>query len=108
MSAPRGYHDIGGLPGGPIDPSHGGEQPWEKLSVALSNVLGLQGRGLISVHEVRRAREELGADLYDRLGYFEKGAQVTANLLVEKGILTREEIEERMRRIRARREGGAR
>lgn len=107
MSKHRGYHDIGGLAGsGPVDPSHRSEEPWEKLTVAIGNAIGLQGRNLVSVHEVRRRREELGEALYNRLGYFEKGAHVTADLLVEKGILTREEIEQRMREIRGRRERG--
>lgn len=104
MSAERGYHDIGGLPGGPIDPSHKEEERWHKELVALTNVLGNRGRKIASVHEGRRAREEMGEELYNRLEYFERSAQVTANLLVEKGILTREEIEQRISEIRARRD----
>lgn len=100
MSEKRGYHDVGGLPAGPVDPSHHEERPWQKLMVALSNVLGTRGRGLVSVHEGRRAREELGADVYNRLEYFERSAQVTANLLVEKGLLTHEEIENRIAELR--------
>ena len=100
MSDKRGYHDIGGQPAGPVDPSHHEELPWQKLMVALSNVLGTRGRGLVSVHEGRRAREELGADVYNRLAYFERSAQVTANLLVEKGLLTHEEIDARIAELR--------
>lgn len=104
MSAKRGYHDIGGLHGGPIDPSHREEERWHKQLVALSNVLGNQGRKVASVHEARRAREEMGEEIYNKLKYFERSAQVTANLLVEKGILTREEIEQRISEIRDRKD----
>lgn len=106
MSKHRGYHDVGGQPAGPVDPSHEEELPWHMLSVALSNAIGSQGRGLVSVHEGRRAREELGEEVYNRLGYFERAIQVTANMLVEKGILTREEIERRIAELRTKPTGG--
>ena len=102
MSGKPGYHDIGGQPAGAIDPSHRDELPWHKLSVAISNVIGAQGHGIAIVHETRRAREEMGEEVYSRLGYFERATQVTANLLVEKEILTHEEIARRIEAIRAR------
>ena len=55
---------------------------WEKLLVALSALLSR--RRLRTVHEARRAIEELGDD-YNRLAYFERAAQALANLLYEKG-----------------------
>src|SRR5262245_48681026 len=79
-----GINDIGGLPGGPIDPRHDEEADWEKLIVALGSVLFR--RRLCSVHETRRAIEQLGDD-YNRLAYFERTARATVNLLYEKGIL---------------------
>jgi nitrile hydratase subunit beta len=92
-----GVNDIGGLPGGPIDRSHHEEATWEKLTVALGTVLS-QHR-IRTVHESRRATEELGDD-YNRLAYFERAAQATANLLYEKGVLSRDEVAARMDDIR--------
>lgn len=89
--------DIGGLPGGPIDRRGHEEAGWEKLIVALNAALGR--RWLRTVHESRRAMEELGDD-YNRLAYFERIARATANLLHEKGILSREEVAARMDAIR--------
>jgi hypothetical protein len=43
--------------------------------------------------------EELG-DRYNRLAYFERTAQATANLLYETGALTRDEVAARMDTIR--------
>ncbi len=94
-----GINDIGGLPGGPIDQRPREEAGWEKLIVALGSVLSR--RRLCSVHETRRAIEELGDD-YNRLAYFERTAQATANLLCEKGILNRAEVIARMDTIRRR------
>lgn len=92
-----GVNDIGGLPGGPIDRRHHDAAGWEKLVVALGAVLSRQR--LRTVHESRRATEELGDD-YNRLAYFERAAQATANLLYEKGLLNRDEVAARMDLIR--------
>jgi hypothetical protein len=93
-------NDIGGLPGGPIDPSAGETLPWENLIVALGTVLRL--KGLTRIDEARRSGEDLGDD-YHRLGYFQRMAQGGANLLCEKGILTRAELEARIAAIKERR-----
>ena len=92
-------NDIGGLPGGPIDRRHHEAAAWEKLLVALNGVLSR--KRLRTVHESRRATEELGDD-YNRLAYFERSAQALTNLMHEKGILSRQEVAARMDAIRRR------
>lgn len=92
-----GVNDIGGLPGGPIDRRHHEPADWEKLVVALSAVLSQ--RRLRTVHESRRAIEELGDD-YNRLAYFERTAQALANLMYEKGALRPDDVAARMDAIR--------
>ena len=92
-----GVNDIGGLPGGPIDQRDHEVADWEKLVVALNAVLSR--RRLRTVHESRRAIEELGDD-YNRLAYFERTAQALANLMYEKGALRRDEVAARMNAIR--------
>jgi hypothetical protein len=99
-----GPNDIGGLPGGPIDRTTHEEAPWEKLIVALRLVFGRGDDALVNLHEQRRAVEELGDD-YNRLAYFERMTQGSANVLYEKGVLTREEVRSRMDQIRARSAG---
>jgi hypothetical protein len=96
-----GVNDIGGLPGGPIDRTTHEEAPWEKLIVALRLVIGRGNDALVNLHEQRRAIEELGDD-YNRLAYFERSVQATANTLCEKGVLSRDALYSRMDRIRAR------
>jgi hypothetical protein len=98
----RGYHDIGGLDYGPVDPKVSEARPWEKLAVVLlSYSINKTGTKLISVDEVRRSREEMGEKLYNELGYFERGIEATRRLLVEKGILDENELESRMAQIAA-------
>ncbi len=104
MTETRGPHDIGGRPAGAIDTAHHEEADWEKMTTALNGALGPAGAGLIRVDERRRTTEDLGADYY-RLAYFERSVMATANLMIEKRVLTPEEITRRMSEIRARREG---
>ena len=92
-------NDIGGMPGGPVDPSPGALADWEKLAVALGTVLG--ARRILNLHERRRAVEELG-DNYNRLGYFERMVAAQGNLLAEKGVLTAAELDRRIAVLRSR------
>lgn len=94
--AGRGYHDLGGLPAGPVSQQVTQARPWEKLSVVIGNALGIKGAKVLRTDETRRTREELGVELYNELGYFEKGIESTSRLLIEKGVISRDELEARM------------
>jgi hypothetical protein len=98
----RGYHDIGGLEAGEVEPHVSETRPWEKLSIALSNVLGAGGAKIVRTDEVRRKREEIGVELYNELGYFERGTESLCRVLIEKGLLDAGELEARMKAIAAR------
>jgi hypothetical protein len=93
-----GVHDLGGSPGGPIDKSQHEIEDWERLADAVNIALGI--KGLQTTDELRRAIESL--ENYRELGYYERWAAATEKLLVEKDILTREEIDERSAQIERR------
>jgi hypothetical protein len=96
----RGPHDIGGLPGGPVD-THAHEVTfWEKQIDALRSVIG--AKGIVSTHENRRYIEQLGHDAYDRLGYYERWTAALSRQMVDKGLLTQAEIDARIARVRQR------
>ena len=98
----RGYHDIGGLNGGPIELATTDMKPWEKLSTAISNSLGKAGRGVYVTDESRRAREQMGDPPYSDLAYFERATESMKIVLLEKGLFTEEELETRMKEIEQR------
>jgi nitrile hydratase subunit beta len=98
----RGYHDLGGLPAGPVETGLTETRPWEKLSIVLGNVLGASGAKRIRTDEVRRKREEIGVEVYNELGYFERGTESLTRLLTEKGLIEPAELEARMQAIAAR------
>ena len=89
---------MGGSPGGPIDRDQHEVEDWERLADAINSALG--ARGLQTTDELRRAIESL--ENYRDLSYYERWAAATERLLVEKDILTREEIDERAAEIERR------
>ena len=92
---------MGGLPAGPIERDEHGLEPWEKRVDAIVTLLGDARRRLISpdFDDMRRAIEGLGPGAYDRLGYYERWIAAAATLLIEKGVLTGEELGQRMAEI---------
>jgi hypothetical protein len=93
-----GVHDIGGSPGGPIDRGQHEVEDWERLADAINGALG--AKGLQSTDELRRAIESL--EDYRDLSYYERWVAATEKLLVEKGVLSSKEIDERAAEIRHR------
>ncbi len=98
----RGPHDIGGLPGGPVDTGPVDVTFGEKQIDAIHVLLGDEKRRIIRVDENRRAIESLGEDVYNTLSYYERWTAAMTRLLLEKGVLTQEEIDRKIEDIRAR------
>src|SRR5919206_4627698 len=89
---PRGHHDIGGLPGaGPIDRTEHALSDWEILADAVNQALG--ARGVKRTDEMRRAREEMDSEAYRSMSYYERWVASIETILIEKKLLTREEID---------------
>ncbi len=101
----RPPHDLGGLAGGPIDTDEHEPTFWEQRIDALMVLLGDRKRRIIDTAELRRGIESLGPEAYGTLGYYERWAASIAAILVEKGVVTRDELDRRAAEIRARREG---
>ena len=97
----KGVNDIGGEDWGPIPLDQKDTPDWAKLSTALRGALGDAGAGLVNLHEGRRAREEMGYERYHGLGYFEMGMQAIHDILVQKGVVTEREVQERIDALRA-------
>jgi Nitrile hydratase beta subunit len=91
----RRVHDRGGWPGaGPIDRTEHTYSMWERQTDAIRGVLG--AKGLIRTDELRRAVESLELAQYEHLSYYERWIAAIEVLLIEKGLLTREEIDRKM------------
>ena len=93
-----GYHDIGGLTAGEIDPAEEPIEFWHKQNEAIRGLLGDPLRRMVSVDEVRRAFESFGEDKYNRLSFYERRIEALLDVLVEKGLIDRDTF---LRRVEA-------
>jgi hypothetical protein len=98
----RGYHDLGGQPAGPVDRSEHQYAPWEKRVHALMLLLSDETHNLMTVDELRRGIESLGAEDYHRLGYYERWIMSITNTLLQRGVLTADELGRKLAEIEAR------
>lgn len=94
-------HDMGGRPdAGPIDRTEHQLADWELLADGVNQALG--AKGLRTTDEHRRVREDMPSDLYPRLGYYERWIYSTEQLLIEKGVLTGQEIDQKVAELEER------
>lgn len=98
----RATHDVGGLEFGRIDREEHDLALWEKRTDAMLRLLVGTEKRAFTVDGMRRVIEDYGQQQYDRTTYYEKWIRAVRNLIVEQGIVNREEIEARMAEVRAR------
>ncbi len=92
---------MGGLPAGKVEPTEHDYADWERRVDALSVLLGgIKGtKKLISVDERRRAIEMLPPEAYDRMSYYERWVISLAQTLIQRGIITTEELARKMEEV---------
>jgi len=98
----RSTHDVGGLEFGPIYREEHDLALWEKRTDAMLRLLVGTEKRAFTVDGMRRVIEDYGQQQYDRTTYYEKWIRAVRNLIVEQGIVNREEIEAPMAEVRAR------
>jgi hypothetical protein len=93
---------MGGLPGGLVDVTASRDfAPWQKRVEATVRLALMSPKNRFTVDQFRRAIEELPADVYDSLTYFEKWIAALSSLLVSRGVLTKAEIDASVARVSA-------
>lgn len=91
-------HDRGGWPTDePIDLEEHVLSDWERRVDAMHNVLS--AKGLRRTDEMRRAIESLDPETYESISYYERWTAALEILLIEKGVLTREELDRKFTEI---------
>ena len=97
----RGVHDLGGEPAGPIDLAEHERTFFDQRVDAMMRLLAHPEHGYYTVDAMRRAIESLPRDQYFGLGYYERWVRAIRRLVVEKGLLTGDEIERRLAQLKA-------
>ncbi len=98
MSQTNDPHDVGGLEAGPVERGEHDTAWWEWQVDAMVRLA--LGKGLISdFAELRDGIEHLTPADYEDLSYYERWAKSLAYTLVDKGVVTRDALEQKMREI---------
>ena len=93
-------HDRGGWPdAGPINKSEHELAPWEKITDAVLVALVDPQKPVMRVDEMRRTLESFSPEAYEKLSYYERWITAIEALMIEKGILTREEIDRKVQEM---------
>jgi hypothetical protein len=98
----RGIHDLGGLPAGRVERDEHEYAQWEKRVDALMMLLSHKDRQLVKVDELRRNIEGLGVDAYDRMGYYERWMHAIVQTLIQRGVISIDELGRKMAEQEAR------
>ena len=95
----RHVHDRGGWPdAGPVERAEHDYAMWEKRTDAMLRIL-TRDRHIIRVDELRRAIENIPPQDYETMSYYERWITAIETLIIEKGLLTRDEIDRRVETI---------
>jgi hypothetical protein len=90
----RSYHDMGGEPGQTVRRHEHDYALWEKRVDALLVLLTRKER--MAVDELRRNIESLGADAYDKLTYYERWIQSITQTMIQRGVISVDELGRKM------------
>jgi hypothetical protein len=83
---------MGGLPAGRVERDEHAYDQWEQRVDALMMLLSHKDRRLLRVDELRRNIESLGADAYDRMGYYERWMHAIVQTLIQRGVISIDEL----------------
>ena len=93
---------MGGLPAGPVERAEHDYAHWEKRVDALQVLLSAPERRLLRVDEMRRNIESLRPDVYEAMTYYERWIAAITKVLIERGVLTSDELGRKMEAVKAR------
>ena len=96
----RGHHDMGGQPASKVEPTEHDYPDWERRVDAMVQLL--RGGGRITVDELRKNIEALPPDAYDKLSYYEKWITSLTQTLLQRGVITTEELGRKMQEVEKR------
>ena len=97
----RGVHDLGGLPAGPVDLAEHERTFFDQRVDAMMRLLAHPKSGYYTVDAMRRAIESLPRDEYFALGYYERWVRAIRQLVIEKGLVTEDELNRKLAALAA-------
>ncbi len=96
-----GPHDVGGMSTDePIDRGEHEWADWERQTAAIMGAV--RSAGLMTVDEMRRGIEAIPPGEYEALSYYERWAASMETILVEKGVVSPEEVDGKVKSLEER------
>jgi hypothetical protein len=96
----RMHHDMGGLPAGKVDRAEHEYGEWDRRVDAIAQLTARQLG--IRVDERRKNIEGLPPAAYDAMAYYEKWLVAIAQTLIQRGVITTDELGRKMEEVAAR------
>ena len=100
----RSHHDMGGEPAGRIGRTEHDYAEWERrvdaMAVLLWAIKG--GNKVLCVDEHRKNIEALPPEAYDELSYYEKWIVSLTQCLIQRGVITTDELGRKMEQVEKR------
>ena len=102
---PVGAHDVGGRPGPAMVKDEHEHALWERRVDAMMLLLTPPSRRLLILDELRRNIEALGPGAYEHMDYYERWIAAIAAAMIERGVVTSDELGRKMAEVEARGSG---
>ena len=105
----RGHHDMGGMSAGKVERDEHDYVEWERrvdaLMVLLSGIRG--GPKRMTVDELRKNIESLPPDAYEKMSYYERWVTSITQTMIQRGVITTDELGRKMQEVQSRDRDGA-
>lgn len=101
----RRHHDVGGaaLPDPRIIRSGKADAPWQvEFTATLWALIGGGDDRVMALDEMRRGVEDMTPEAYDAMPYYDRQTRSVTSALVERGHLTWDEVDARIKKLRDR------
>jgi len=95
-------HDVGGRSGPAVVKDEHEPVLWERRVDAMMMLLTHPSRKLLILDELRRNVEALGPGAYEHLDYYERWIAAIAAAMIDRGVVTSDELGRRMAAVEAR------
>ena len=99
---PIGAHDVGGRDAPAVEKDEHPHALWEYRVDAMMMLLSNPSRKLLTVDELRRHIEALGAAAYTKMDYYERWVAALAAAMIDRGVVTSDELGRKMAEVAAR------
>ena len=99
----RSHHDMGGLAGGAGAAGRARLRAVGEAGGCADDAALRRTGGCVTVDELRRNIESLGGDAYDKMTYYERWIYAITQTLLQRGVITVDELGRKMEAIQAQR-----